>query len=109
MESVMNRCARVCLRARAVLYGIYAVFYADVAEVEPLTDECIEEAVELCDAGEAVLEAMIDATDQAHEGGTVPEEMPLPFESLEAMDDDALRDWLIAKIEAKAGKEFFYE
>lgn len=92
MESVMNRCARVCLRARAVLYGIYAVFYEDVTEVEPLTNECIEEAVELYNAGEAVLEAMIDATYQAHKGGTVPEEMPLPFESLEAIDDDALLD-----------------
>ena len=109
MESVMNRYARVCLRARAVLYGLYAVFIADVAEVEQLTDECIEEAVELRDAGEAVIDAMIDAMGQAHEGGTVPEEMPLPFESLEAMDDNALQDWLIAKIEAKAGKEFFCE
>lgn len=109
MESVMNRCARVCLRARAVLYRLYAVFYDDVAEEEPLTNECIEEAVELCEAGEAVLEAMIEAADQAHEGGTVPEEMPLPFESLEAMDNGSLQKWLIAKIEAKAGKEFFYE
>ena len=56
-----------------------------------------------------VVSTLIDAVKEAAGDGDAPEEMPLPFESLEAMDDDALRDWLIAKIEAKAGKEFFYE
>lgn len=109
MESVMQRCTRVICRVQAMALMLGSVFWEDVSRMDAIADEDMIDAVDLNAAGAAVVSTLIDAVKEAAGDGDAPEEMPLPFESLEAMDDNALRDWLIAKIEAKAGKEFFYE
>ena len=57
--------------------------------------------------GAEVIITLLDIIKRVHEAGT--EEMPLPFESLEAMEDTALREWMICKIEAKARAEGKYD
>lgn len=109
MESVMQRCTRVICRVRAMELMLGSFFWEDVSRMDAIFDEDLIDAADLDVAGAAVVSTLIDVVKEAAGDGDAPEEMPLPFESLEAMDDDALRDWLIAKIEAKAGKEFFYE
>ncbi len=105
----MNRCARVICRVRSESMKLASIFWSDVADMESISDEAMLEAYSLEVAADEVLGALSDAVGAAFGDDEAPDEMPLPFESLEAMDEEHLRKWLIVKIEAKAGKEFFYE
>ena len=108
-KTVLERYTRVIFRALSEAHLLTSVFYNGASEADEITGEVISDVVDMAAAAKEVCAVLIDIVQKAYEGGAVPEEVPLPFESLESMDDRQLRTWMIAKIEAKAGKELFYE
>lgn len=102
-QTILQRCMRVFYRVRAAHFALAGAVCDEVARTGDISDADIEHGEQLIGAASDVVNTLLDIT------GTVceekPEEMPLPFESLEAMDDDAILEWLCAKVEAKVGKD----
>ena len=108
-ETILQRCIRVICRVREDVLMLAAAYWGELADAESIETADVQECEELLDAGNAVCSALCQAAMQAREDGTAPGEMPCPFGSLEAMNGNDLQKWVIAKIETKAGKQFFYE
>lgn len=108
-QHILQRCLRVFYRARSEFYILASVICEKVLEEKQIGDTDIEHAETIMRYGSEMITALLDIIKQMHEAERGPEEMPLPFESLEAMNAGGLREWLICKIEAKARAEGKYE
>lgn len=102
-QTILQRCMRVFYRVRAAHFALAGAVCDEVSRTGNISDSDIEYGEQLIGAAGDVVNTLLDIVADVCE--EKPEEMPLPFESLEAMDDDGVLEWLCAKVEAKVGKD----